>query len=85
MLTFHDYTQLIRISQRRITAAWHDLAGETVHVTPTVAAQAAEGALIAAPPGLARSWAEDVRRMLPRRMRAAEHSHPRYLRGGFQA
>ena len=40
----------------------------------------AEGALIAAPREVARDWTEQVRRSLPRRMRAAEHAHPRYQR-----
>ena len=60
MVTFHDYTQLIRISQRRITAAWHDLADESLYVTPSVARQAAEGII---PWDMDRSiqrWEEDL-------------------------
>ena len=60
MAVFHDYTQLIRISQRRITAAWHELANESVVVTPRVAREAAEGIV---PWNLERSirrWQEDL-------------------------
>ena len=60
MTVFHDYTQLIRISQRRITAAWHELANESVLVTPRVAREAAEGII---PWDLERSirrWQEDL-------------------------
>ena len=58
--TFHDYTQLIRVSQRRITAAWHDLDGGTVHVTPTVAGQAAAGVRVWDLERSQRQWEEDL-------------------------
>lgn len=65
MPTFHDYTQLIRISQRRITAAWHDLANETLHVTPTVARQAAEGIIVWDMERSIRRWQEDLEDLSP--------------------
>lgn len=65
MTVFHDYTQLIRISQRRITAAWHELANEPLVVTPRVAREAAEGLV---PWDLERSirrWQEDLQDPAP--------------------
>ena len=60
MTVFHDYTQLIRISQRRITAAWHELANERVVVTPRVAREAAEGIIAWDLDRSIRRWQEDL-------------------------
>ena len=60
MTVFHDYTQLIRIRQRRITAAWHELANERVVVTPRVAREAAEGIIAWDLDRSIRRWQEDL-------------------------
>ena len=61
MLTYHDYTQLIKVSQRRLTAAWHDRTGESVWVTPRVAREAAEGIRVWDLERSVEQWEEDLK------------------------
>ena len=43
MIVVHDYTQLIKISQRRLTATWHERRGTRVDIVPQIAREAATG------------------------------------------
>ena len=43
MIVIHDYTQLIKISQRRLTATWHERRGTSVDIVPQIAREAATG------------------------------------------
>ena len=43
MIVIHDYTQLIKTTQRRLTATWHERRGTSVDIVPRIAREAATG------------------------------------------